>query len=130
MNCTYLGHAANATHFYDTTEGVRKHLCIDCAGRFGYPQYLTEINPKPPIAQAGYVVETFDGEGESDPVIELWPFESEVALAWIQALTGVATFTVEWLLADAQSSPYEPQYQEAGGWLTLEVRKVTCLRLI
>jgi hypothetical protein len=129
MNCT-TDTAAKATHYYDTYGGQRRLLCAECANRFGYPQYLVELNPpKPPLRQAGYLVQTFDGTGSSDPVTEVWPFEETVALAWVEVVTGCDKVSADWLIADAIWAAYEPQNQEAGE-LTVEVTKVTCLLLV
>ncbi|MFJ6183751.1 hypothetical protein [Streptomyces sp. NPDC092295] len=119
-----------ATHYYRTVGGADSGRCGHHANRFGYPQYLVELNPpKHRVRQSGYLVQVFDGTGVSDPVAEVWPFEEEVALIWVGVATGCDRASADWLVADAIWAAYEPQQLEAGE-LSVEVTKVTRLLLI
>ncbi|QAY15904.1 hypothetical protein SEA_TINABELCHER_81 [Streptomyces phage TinaBelcher] len=128
-HCTYdLDHSAvAATHYYRAYEGDRVMLCFGCASRFGYPQYLVQINK--PVRQSGYLIQVFDGTGMDDPVTAVWPFESDQAESWVRTITACTRESAEWLVGDAAYDPYNPQYLDSAD-LTVEVTRVTCLSLV
>ncbi|MGM9381100.1 hypothetical protein [Streptomyces antibioticus] len=125
--CTYeLDHSKiKATHYYRAYEGDRVNLCFGCAGRFGYPQYLVEY-PRPWRPQYGYLVNAHTGNGSSDWVSDLWPFEGEGTVQWLDIL---GCPDAELLVADACWEPYRAHYSENTG-LVYEVTRVTCLPLV
>ncbi|QAX95536.1 hypothetical protein SEA_BARTHOLOMEWSD_88 [Streptomyces phage BartholomewSD] len=125
--CTYdLDHSAiAASHYYRAYEGDRVNLCFGCASRFGYPQYLVEY-PGPWRTQYGYLVNAHTGNGSSDWVSDLWPFEGEHTVQWLGILGCPDS---ELLVADACWEPYRPHYSENTG-LVYEVTRVTCLPLV
>ncbi|QJD50725.1 hypothetical protein SEA_ISSMI_79 [Streptomyces phage Issmi] len=125
--CTYeLDHSAvAATHYYRAYEGDRVNLCFGCANRFGYPQYLVEY-PRPWRPQYGYLVNAHTGNGASDWVSDLWPFEGEGTVQWLDIL---GCTDAELLVADAAWEPYRAHYSENAG-LVYEVTRVTCLPLV
>ncbi|MDX3405137.1 hypothetical protein PV708_02640 [Streptomyces sp. ME02-6977A] len=125
--CTYdLDHSAvAATHYYRAYEGDRVNLCLDCANRFGYPQYLVEY-PRPWRPEFGYLVTVLNGEPSGDELPEIYPMDGNAAEFWLDLL---GCKEVDYLLADAAWEPYRPHYSEHGG-VTYEAQRVTCLPVV
>jgi hypothetical protein len=125
MHCTYGDHLATATHYYDTAGRGKSYLCQDHADRFGYPEYLVQITPDPWRPQYGYLVNSHTGDGASDPVADLWPFEGDHAEWWL----GILGNQDKYLIADAAWEPYRAHQTEVQG-LTIECTRVTVLPLV
>ncbi|AVO22566.1 hypothetical protein PBI_PAEDORE_83 [Streptomyces phage Paedore] len=119
-----------ATHYYVTASRGNAYQCQYHADRFGYPQYLVEINPpRPPLLMPGYVVQTLNGSGEVNDAFEAWPFDEDFVEPWISIQSGADERSIEWLVGDAAYYAYEPQYLEATD-VNVEVTRVTCLALV
>lgn len=125
--CDYNGehHFAAATHYYDTIGQGRRHLCQLDADRFGYPQYLVQIEPDPWRPQYGYLVNSHTGGGWGDLTPDVWPFTEPHTTEWLETLGCKDPY----LLADAAWEPYRAHFAETAG-LTIECTRVTCLPLV
>lgn len=128
MICTIC--SDQATHYYRSAAGENVGRCQYHADQFGYPEYLREITPpRPALRTPGYIVQLMDGDGDCDPIGDVWPFESELVEFWVQAVSDADKQAVEWLVADAAYAPYEPQFMEAAG-VCVEVTRVTSLPVL
>ncbi|AXQ61132.1 hypothetical protein SEA_HANK144_78 [Streptomyces phage Hank144] len=128
MNCGIC--SSPATHYFATVGQGNQGRCYEHAMRFGYPEYLVELNPpKPALRQSGYIINFNDGEGNEDEVAMVWPFAEELAAWWVDNIVGCGETEAEWLISDAIYDSYRPQYLEKAS-ATVEVTHVTCLTLV
>lgn len=125
--CTYgLFHDdIEATHYYDSYEGVRVNLCFGCATHYGYPQYLREY-PRGWAPEQRFIVNDRRGRGRSRQHNGVWPETESVTVQHLQPWFGPEA---EFLLADALYARYLPIRAESGG-RTCEVIAVTALPLV
>lgn len=125
MNTCYTGCFSPVTHYFDKVNGGKSYLCQYHADQFGYPQYLVPLTPAPWRKEYGYLVNSLAGDGQSDPVLDLWPFEEDHA----ESVLSMVGCQDPYLLADAAWRPYEAHLSENAG-LTFEVTRVTVLPLV